>query len=380
MVLYNKTHKDRLKLGHKVLFLDPLDFKGTIKFNPFAKNQIPEKLLLTSYISNISNIIFAKKGDGDKSDYFTNTTKDLFNTVALYFVWKNDFTTITQIKSFLLETTDLESQFQMVQEELKEAQECETDKINIRIIQQISEGITKILQIIAAKDQFSGVIGSFNTQLSFFNDFDIENIINCEESTITANSLRKDKITLYLRVKDNDMERLSPLIKLFFETLTSDLLSNEPKKEDNQITFILDEFGNLGKVKKLIKATTISRSYRLNQIFVLQDLEQLSSVYSKEERDILEANTAYKIILKQNNFKTAKAFSELIGNKTQSRTSQSTNQKLLQSSSNSISKSWEGINLVSPQDILNLEQDKCLILAQGNYAKVIKADIPWYFT
>lgn len=375
--LYTKTHQKRKKLGQKILVLDPLDFKNTIKFNPFATNQLPERIFLTSYIGNISNVIFTKKGDGDKTDYFTNTTKDLFNTITLYLINKYGFTTITQIKSFLLDNEDIGHTLKIVKEELKEELDEDGSELDKKILRQILEGINKILQIVSAKDQFSGVIGSFNTKLSFFTDFDIENIVNCEKSTITANDLRKKKTTLYLKVKDIDLERLNPLLTLFFETLASDLVSNEPSKNDNQITFILDEFGNLGRIKKLVKITTISRSFKLNQIFVLQDLEQLSNIYSKEERNILEANTAYKIILKQNNFNTAKAICDLIGNRTELRTSENKSKKLKEQGS--ISKSWEGIPLVSTQDILNLEEGKCLILTQGYYAKVIKANIPWYF-
>lgn len=373
--LYKLTHKKRQEMGHKILKLDPEDFKNSIKFNPFAVNQLPEKIMLPSYISNISNIIFAKKGD-DRNDYFTNSTKDFFNTVALFLIYKKGYTTINEIKSLVVKDNDLATTFKQIQEELKEELEVIKDDLEQKIINKISEGIKRMVQIIEAKDQFSGVIGSFNTKLSLFNDFDIENITDCKKSTITAEALRQENITLYLSVKDNDIERLNPLISLFFESLTSDLISKEPSKYHNQVTFILDEFGNLGRVKKLIKATTISRSYKLNQIFVLQDLKQLSHIYSPEEKEILEANTAYKIILAQNNFETAKHISQMIGNKTETRSSESEN-KGKGNKSKSISKSDEGISLVTAQDIMNLDRNECLILTQRNYAKVINPYISW---
>ena len=255
-----------------------------------------------------SNIIFAKKGQGgDKTDYFTSTTKDFFNNIALYLINKNGYTTITQIKDFISQSDNLENSFKLIAEELKEKialrqgliQISKEAQIDQKIDNHLLGGINKILQIIDAQDQFSGVIGSFNTILSFYGDFDIENIIDIDESTITASDLRKENISLYLKIKSSDIKRLNPLITLFLETLTSDIIANEPKEDDKQITFILDEFGNLGKVSKLIEATTISRSYKLNQFFILQDLEQLSSIYGKEEQNILISNTAIKIILKQ---------------------------------------------------------------------------------
>jgi type IV secretion system protein VirD4 len=148
---------------------------------------------------------------------------------------------------------------------------------------------------------------------------------------------------------------------------------------DNKVTFILDEFGNLGRVSKLIKATTISRSYKLNQIFILQDLSQIEAIYSKEERGILEANTAYKIILQQNNLETARRISDLIGNKTEIRTSKSEQEEGLKGAKSSYSSSYESIPLVTPQDILNLKKNECITVVQGFAANVIFAKIPWYF-
>ena len=176
-----------------------------------------------------------------------------------------------------------------------------------------------------------------------------------------------------------DLERLRSVISLFFETLIGDIISNDPAPEDNQITFVLDEFGNLGRISKLIKATTISRSYKLNQIFILQDLAQISSIYSREERSILESNTAYKIILQQNNYDTAKGISELIGTRTDARISKSSKESKKMTDRDSFSVSQEGIPLISPQDILNLNKNRCLIVVQGYAANVILADIAWYF-
>lgn len=380
--LYSKTHQERARMGHQILYLDPSDFDKTLNFNPFSRNLLPtDKRFWPSYIGNVSNILFIKRGDGDKTDYFNATTKDFFNTLALYLVDKHGYTTITQVRNILSKSDNIEEALKRIREEIKEKQSennLNQDPVTQDIFDQIQAGLNRIIQIAGAKDQFAGVVGSFNTKLAAYDDFDIKNIINCENSSITTGLLRKQKTTIYIKIKDGDLKRMSPLIVLLLETLVSSIISELPNESDNQITFILDEFANFGKVERLIASTTISRSYKLNQIFVLQDLEQLSNVYSKEEKNILESNTAYKIILKQNNFATAKAFSDLVGNKTDFRISESSNKKTT-TGSGSISKSLEGVHLLTPQDFLNLEKDKCIILAQGFYATPIEANIPWYF-
>lgn len=381
--LFQTTNQDRIRLGHKVFVFD---VEGGIKFNPFARNQLPQDLIkLKSYIKNISTLLFDKSTSGfnKEGNYFTNSAKELFNTISLHLILQNGYTTIPKIKELLLSNNNSKSIFLKIDEKLKDQLEAGIEnEIKKQLLIQVHQGINQILQICEAKDQFLGVIGSLTTILSAYDDMEIKEIIDCENSTIIADSLRKEKITVYIRVKDIDLERLRPLVTLFFETLITDIISNEATTKDNQITFILDEFGNLGRVSKLIKATTISRSYKLNQIFILQDLAQISSIYSNEERSILESNTAYKIILQQNNFDTARRISEIIGHKTDARVSKSSKEakaSTTNSNQDSISVSDEAIHLITPQDILNLNPNQCLIIVQGFAATPILADICWWF-
>ena len=87
--------------------------------------------------------------------------------------------------------------------------------------------------------------------------------------------------------------------------------------------------------------------------------------------------------MKQNNFLTAEKIAKIIGFKTDVRTSTSTKDKVSlsprQSEGKSVSKSEEGIYLVTPQDILNLDKNQCLIIVQGFAATPILADIAWWF-
>jgi len=381
--LYNKTSATRSKLGQKIFILDVEE--GNIKFNPFARNQLPQNhKKLKSYVKNISNFIFDNQGNSEggprkENNYFVSSAKELFNTLVLYLILENGYTTITKVKELLLGSNNPKQIFLTIHEKIIDKEEAETDPNTKQLLGQVREGANQIVQICDAKDQFLGVVGSLTTILAAFDDLEIKDIIDCENSSVVAKNLRKEKITVYIRVKDVDLERLRPVISLFFETLIGDIISNDPAPEDNQITFVLDEFGNLGRISKLIKATTISRSYKLNQIFILQDLAQISSIYSREERSILESNTAYKIILQQNNFDTAKGISELIGARTDAKISKSSKESKKMNDRDSFSVSQEGIPLISPQDILNLNKNRCLIVVQGYAANVILADIAWYF-
>lgn len=77
--------------------------------------------------------------------------------------------------------------------------------------------------------------------------------------------------------------------------------------------FVLDEAGNLPAIPNLDKILSLSRSYRVMMLFVIQSMEQLKKSYKESVGTILD-NTEYKIIRGAKDFETAKKWSDTIGN------------------------------------------------------------------
>jgi len=377
--LFDATYKARLNLGHKILVFD-IDDINSVKFNPFAINKIPaEPEQIKPYIVNIANIIFKSNKENNNSNFFINAAKNAFIATASYLIYKEGFTSILKIREKILENDDIIFTFT----KMKESGVEDFKIINKNLSKGLLNDVNSVLISSASPDQWSGVMGSLTEKLDYFSDPKIANIVDCEISSFSADSIRKEKTSIYLKVKDKDRAKLQPVISMIFESLGTELISKMPEPGDNQITFILDEFVRLGRVDVLTELTSISRGYNFNQIFVIQDLEQISNTYSKEYMSILESNCAYKIILKQNNFLTADRIAKIIGFKTDIRTSRSKKDSNIilssQNNSDSTSTSEEGIYLVTPQDILNLNENQCLIIVQGFAATPILADICWWF-
>lgn len=378
--LYDATYKARLKLGHNVLIFD-IDDKDSIKFNPFANNKIPkDPKEIKPYVVNIANMVFKihKESQGNVN-YFVSAARNAFVTMACYLIYKDGFTSIIKVRDKILENRNVAVTFGNIKEEALESFKISDTKL----IKALGIDVNSVLIAAASTDQWAGVMGSLTEKLDYFSDPKISNIIDCKISSFSAEDLRSKKTSIYLKVKDKDKTKLQVLISMIFESLGTELISKIPASTDNQITFILDEFVRLGRVDILTDLTSISRGYNFNQIFVIQDLEQISNTYSREYMSILESNCAYKIIMKQNNFLTAEKIAKIIGFKTDVRTSTSTKDKVSlsprQSEGKSVSKSEEGIYLVTPQDILNLDKNQCLIIVQGFAATPILADIAWWF-
>ena len=368
--LYDKTAKIReKKKNHKVLFFDPIKH-NSCKYNVFAKEVLPRaKEDHKAYVNNIANIIFADgKESNSANSYFIEAARSAFTFIALYLIEKSNETSIPRIRAKLLENDNTITTFQTMTSDKDISEALKTDGKGVLVASE-------------SENQWAGVMGTLKEKLEIFGDPRIKKVIDsgCDFS---GEKLRKEKISLYLKVEDKDRKRLRPLIAMMIDSITTQLISELPKDSDNQVTLILDEFVRLGKLESIAELPSISRGYNVNTIFVAQDYEQITNTYSKEYISIFDSNCSFKIILKQNNLQTAERISKTIGNMTDIKTSESKNKRameILDAGSEGISKSQEGISLISAQDILTLPKERALILVQGFASNPIYCKIPMYF-
>jgi type IV secretion system protein VirD4 len=365
------------KLKNKVLLFDPIAGES-LKFNIFSKSMLPEdRNDLRAYVANVANIIFAGQSTQNNSNstdgYFEGAAKSAFTFFAQWLIYKNEYTSIPHIRSKLLEGQDTSQTIENMIEDNSTPEE-------------IKEDGRGVLLAANSENQWAGVIGQLNEALGLFADTRIKNVTN-STCDFTGHTLRQEKTTVYLKVRDQDKKRLRPLLSLMLDSVSTQLVSKMPEAGDNNITFVLDEFVRLGKMDFISELPSISRGYKLNFIFVAQDYEQISNTYGQGYISIFETNCAYKIVFRQNNFSTAERISKLIGNKTTSKKSTSKNKSqkteikisFQGNSGKSESASSEGIALVTPQDILSLKSDHCLIIVQGHASKPILANNPMWF-
>ena len=362
----------RNTLNHTIFCFDPVR-EGSSRFNIFAKSILPKNNNdIKSYITNVSNIIFRQNNTSSSGgNYFMQAARSTFTFIAHWLIIKEQETSLPKIRSKLLQTSDV---VEMVEEMIEDDQ----------IDEELKQDGRGVLLAAASENQWAGVMGTLKEGLEIFGDSRIKNSIN-NDCDFTGNLLRTKKITVYLKVRDQDKKRLAPLISMMFEAISTQLISKIPQENDYQVTLLLDEFTRLGKIESLANLPAISRGYKLNSIFVAQDYEQISTTYGREYISIFETNCAYKIIFKQNNLSTAERLSKLIGNKTQTRRSKSSsksqNQRnfLIGNNSDSVSTSNEGIALVTPQDILSLKDRHYLILVQGHVSRPILSNAAFWF-
>ncbi len=353
----------------RVVRFDPTSGKSAV-FNVFSENNLPRDLLdYNGHILNTAQIIIPAKKDGD--DYFTTAARDAFGFFAEWLIFTNGETSIPEIRSKILSEKDIKATIEGMINDAFDMTKTpaimdhpDADRHIDRLRDSIKRNGNSVLIAAASDEQWAGVMGTLTSALQPFGDARIEQATS-GRSDISGEEMKKERVSIYLVIPDKDISRLSPIITLIFETVGSQLISKMPEKGQIPITFMLDEFVRLGKLQRVKELPAISRGYRVNVVFIAQDVQQIIDRYGKEAAGIFASTCAYRVVFRQNELDTAKLLSETIGKATTTRESTNISTKGVFSTKSGGSVSDEGLELVTPQDVMNLSDRNMLILGQG---------------
>src|SRR3990167_11270439 len=134
--------------------------------------------------------------------------------------------------------------------------------------------------------------------------------------------------TIYVGFTDNDMERLSPLLTLFWQQLISVMIKKIPdsKEEPYPLLCLIDEFSSLGRIERLRRSLKLLREYRVRCVLMLQYIAQTYEQYSHDEARAF-TNIKTKIAFATEDLNDAEYISKLLGTKTVRVGSQATSQQ-----------------------------------------------------
>tara|TARA_R110000868_G_scaffold138329_1_gene352293 strand:- start:15262 stop:16719 length:1458 start_codon:yes stop_codon:yes gene_type:complete len=370
---YEITAKVRKKFSN-IIYFNPTD-KESDTFNVFDKKLLPaDKLDWQGYVTNISHILI--KEDKNGKNYFTKAARNAFSFFALWLLWKHGETSIPEVRDQLLISEDIADTIENMLSNLNEGNPSNDDE-NLMINGLIKDAKATLVPA-ESDDQWNGVMGTLTDALQVFSDPRIAKATT-GKSNIDANQLKKEITTIYLVVPDKDKDRISPIMAMLFETVATQLISEPPFKNQIPITFIMDEFIRLGYMKIIKDLPAISRSYKLNTIFIAQSYNQIAEIYGRDSIGTFNSNCAYKVIFQQNDPETAESIAKTIGTHTRDRKSHNASSKTIIQTQTSESTSKEARHLLTAQGILNINSDECIILGQGQLMHPIKAKCAFWF-
>jgi type IV secretion system protein VirD4 len=173
------------------------------------------------------------------------------------------------------------------------------------------------------------------------------------------------------------MERLAPLLTLFWQQLISSMIQEVPdlKKEPYPVLCLLDEFSSLGRIERLRRSLKLLREYRVRCVLMMQYIAQTYEQYSHDEAKAF-TNIKTKIAYAAEDIQDAEYLSKLLGTKTKKVKSGSTSTQT-RGFSESQSYAYQAIPLMRPEQIMKMSMEKTLIVRTG-HSPVKAEQYIWY--
>lgn len=228
-----------------------------------------------------------------------------------------------------------------------------------------------------AEQTFSSVIASMQAPLQQFLSPILAAATNASDIDVT--SLRKRLTTLYVIIPTNKLDESAKLLNIFFSTVIGNNLGKQLGEEPDlkyQMLMLMDEFTAMGRVDVWAKRISISASYGVRDLCIVQSRAQLRAAYGDHDAENFITNHGAQIVFAPREQSDANQYSEMLGYKTVRKEHRNTSRG---NGSRQVSTSHteERRALLLPQEIKELPGDEELIFYEG--CKPIRARKNWFF-
>lgn len=216
-----------------------------------------------------------------------------------------------------------------------------------------------------ADKERSGVISTLNSGLELWANPLID--AATARSDFDLQLLKKKKMTVYCGVTPDNLKRLEPLLKVFYQQATDFLTRNMPRKDEPfGVLFFMDEFPSLGEMPQFQVGIAYFRGYRVKLFLIVQDTQQLKGIYEEAGMNSFLSNSYYRITFAANNVETANLISQLIGNRTAQQHSHNKPKFLdMNPGARTVNTSEVQRALLLPQEVITLPRDEQIILIES---------------
>lgn len=346
-------------LGHECYCFAPARHDSrTHRYNPLSLIS-ENKLARMTDIQRIAHIIIP--GNSKEAAIWTQGPRKLFKILVLYLLDTPDKPTTLGEMNRLIKQQDFDGWL--------------SDILNNTTHYDAEFYRNGFSYINVHEETRSNIFETFSGYFELFDDPVIDAATS--HSDFDLRDLRKRKITIYIGFTDEDMERLSPILTLFWQQLISVMIENipDPKIEPWPLLCLIDEFSSLGRIERLRRSLKLLREYRVRCILMFQYIAQTYEKYSHDEARAF-TNIKTKIAYGSEDTSDAEFISKMLGTRTKKVVTRSVS---TQSGNINDSKnvSYQAIPLLRPEDVMKLPLDRALIIRTGTSPVKAKQYI-WY--
>ena len=342
--------------GYRIKVLNTINFKKSMKYNPFAYLRSEKDILKL-----VNTIIANTKGDGEKSgeDFWVKAEK-LYYTALIGYIWyeapdeEKNFTTLLEMIN-ASEAREDDEDFQNPVDLMFERLE-EKDPEHFAVKQY------KKYKLAAGKTAKSILI-SCGARLAPFDIKELRELMETDEMEL--DTIGDRKTALFVIISDTD-DTFNFVVSILYTQLFN-LLCDKADDEYGgrlpvHVRCLLDEFANIGQIPKFEKLIATIRSREISASIILQSQSQLKAIY-KDNADTIVGNCDTTLFLGGKEKTTLKEISEILGIETidSFNTSETRGREL----SHGLNYQKLGKQLMTEDEIAVMDGGKCILQLRG---------------
>ena len=342
--------------GYEIKILNTINFKKSMKYNPFAYLRSEKDILKL-----VQTIIANTKGEGEKAgeDFWIKAEK-LYYTALIGYIF--------------YEAPREEKNFATLLDMIDASEVREDDETYMNPIDRLFEALEKrepthfaVKQYkkykLAAGKTAKSILISCGARLAPFDIQELRDLMS--EDELELDTLGDRKTALFVIISDTD-DTFNFVVSIMYSQLFN-LLCDKADDEYGgrlpvHVRCLLDEFANIGLIPKFEKLIATIRSREISASIILQAQSQLKAIY-KDNADTIAGNCDSTLFLGGKEKTTLKELSETLGKETIDlyNTSETrSNQK-----SFGLNYQKTGKELMSQDEITVMDGGKCIFQLRG---------------
>ncbi|MFQ8371026.1 VirD4-like conjugal transfer protein, CD1115 family [Streptococcus pyogenes] len=342
--------------GYEIKILNTINFKKSMKYNPFAYLRSEKDILKL-----VQTIIANTKGEGEKAgeDFWVKAEK-LYYTALIGYIF--------------YEAPREEKNFATLLDMIDASEVREDDETYMNPIDRLFEALEKkepthfaVKQYrkykLAAGKTAKSILISCGARLAPFDIQELRDLM--KEDELELDTLGDRKTVLFVIISDTD-DTFNFVVSIMYSQLFNLLCDKADDVYGGRLPVhvrcLLDEFANIGLIPKFEKLIATIRSREISASIILQAQSQLKAIY-KDNADTIVGNCDSTLFLGGKEKTTLKELSETLGKETIDlyNTSETrSNQK-----SFGLNYQKTGKELMSQDEITVMDGGKCIFQLRG---------------
>ena len=342
--------------GYEIKILNTINFKKSMKYNPFAYLRSEKDILKL-----VQTIIANTKGEGEKAgeDFWVKAEK-LYYTALIGYIF--------------YEAPREEKNFATLLDMIDASEVREDDETYMNPIDRLFEALEKkepthfaVKQYkkykLAAGKTAKSILISCGARLAPFDIQELRDLMS--EDELELDTLGDRKTALFVIISDTD-DTFNFVVSIMYSQLFNLLCDKADDAYGGRLPVhvrcLLDEFANIGLIPKFEKLIATIRSREISASIILQAQSQLKAIY-KDNADTIVGNCDSTLFLGGKEKTTLKELSETLGKETIDlyNTSETrSNQK-----SFGLNYQKTGKELMSQDEITVMDGSKCIFQLRG---------------